>query len=103
MLSIKKKDTVVILVGRDRGKKGEVRELRPQKDQVIVTGVNLVSKHTRASQTKPGGIQKIEAPLHMSKVALVCPKCSKPTRIKADKLSTGEKVRVCRKCGEIII
>lgn len=93
----------MVLSGRDKGKKGEVRELQPGKDRVIVAGINIVSKHSRPSQSKPGGVQKIEAPVHISNVALVCPKCSRPARPKTDRLSTGEKIRLCRKCGEVIL
>ncbi|MFH1618858.1 MAG: 50S ribosomal protein L24 [bacterium] len=102
-IKIKKKDTVVVLAGRDRGKKGEVKELRPDKNRLVVTGINIVHKHAKAKQNQPGGIQKVEASLDMSNVALVCPKCSRATRPKSDRLSTGERVRVCRKCGEVIL
>jgi len=103
MWKIKKKDTVVVLSGRDKGKKGEVRGLLPDKSRVLVSGVNMVTKHARTAQNKPGGIQKKELPLHISNVALICPKCDKPIRPKSDKLNTGEKIRVCRKCGEFIL
>ncbi len=102
MLMIKKKDTVIVLAGKDKGKKGEVHKVMPEALKVLVTGVNLVSKHARPAQQKPGGIQKKEAPLPLSKVALVCPKCGKVTRPKAGALKTGERIRVCRKCGETI-
>ena len=101
-MKIKKKDTVVVLTGKDKGKKGEVRKVMPGESRVLVAGVNLVSKHARAGQNKPGGIQKKESPLHISNVALVCPKCAKAGGPKTDFLKTGEKIRVCRKCGEVI-
>jgi len=100
--NIKKKDTVEVLSGKDKGKRGEVRKLHPDDDSVLVAGVNMVTKHAKPTQGKPGGIQKKEMPLHISNVALVCSKCSKTTRPKSDVLKSGEKVRVCRKCGEII-
>ena len=100
--TIRKKDTVEVLSGKDKGKRGEVRGLLPQENRVLVAGVNMVSKHAKTTQNKPGGIQKKEMPMHISNVALVCSKCSKPTRPKANVLKSGEKVRVCRKCGEII-
>lgn len=103
MLKIKKKDMVVVLTGRDKGKRGEVRSVEPDKGRVVVAGVNMVSKHARATQSKPGGIQKKEMPLMLSKVALVCPKCDKASSPKINRLNTGEKVRACRKCGEIIV
>ena len=100
--NIRKKDTVEVLSGKDKGKRGEVRQLLPSESRVLVAGVNMVTKHAKASHNKPGGIQKKEMPLHISNVALVCAKCSKSTRPKSDTLKSGEKVRVCRKCGEII-
>ncbi len=103
MLLIKKKDNVIVLSGKDKGKRGEIRKLEPGKNRVIVSGINIVAKHARPAQSKPGGIQKIEAALHLSKVALLCPKCNQPCRPKIDKLATGEKVRLCRKCGEVIL
>ena len=103
MFRIKKKDTVIALAGKDRGKKGEVKELEPQKGRVVVSGVNIVSKHARPTQTKPGGVQKVEAAMAISNVALVCPKCNQPVRPKIDHLATGEKIRLCRKCGEVIL
>jgi len=103
MSNIKKKDTVMVIAGKDKGKTGEVRKVMPEKGRLVVAGINLVSKHARASQGKPGGIQKIEAPINTSNVALVCPKCKKQNRPKAGKLENGEKIRICRKCGETIL
>jgi large subunit ribosomal protein L24 len=102
MHNIRKKDTVVVLAGKDRGKRGEVHSVMPHKDAVVVTGVNVVTKHAKATQGKPGGIQKKEMPLHISNVALVCPKCDKAVRPKSGAMKNGEKVRLCRKCGETI-
>jgi len=103
MQKIKKKDTVLVISGRDKGKKGEVLRVFPDKSAVLVSKINVVTKHQRATQGQTGGLQKKEMPLHVSKVALVCPKCSQPMRPKADKLSTGERVRVCRKCSEVLV
>jgi len=100
---LKKKDKVVVLSGKDKGKRGEIRKINPDAGTVFVIGVNMVTKHAKATQNKPGGIQKKEAPLHISKVALVCPKCDKAARPKSGRLNSGEKVRLCRKCGEMII
>lgn len=102
MLNIKKKDKVVVISGRDKGKKGEVREVLSDKSKVIVTGVNVVSKHEKPRKDKPGGIVKTEAPIHVSKVMLICSKCEKPTRI-GMKTEGDQKLRTCKKCGEIII
>lgn len=101
MQRIKKKDTVQVISGRDRGKKGEVLDVL--EGRVIVSKVNLVTKHKRPTQSEPGGRQHIESPLPVSKVMLVCPKCQQAIRPKNDKLQTGEKVRLCRKCGEVIL
>ena len=103
MTNIKVKDTVVVLCGKDKGKRGEVRRIISGKDKVVVGGVNMVVKHARAAQNKPGGIQKKEAAMHLSKVALICPKCSKTMRPKFETLNSGEKIRVCRKCGGQIV
>ncbi|MFC1512489.1 50S ribosomal protein L24, partial [bacterium] len=65
--------------------------------------INLVKRHTKPSQSEPGGIREIEAPIHMSNVKLVCVKCGKPARVKTEWLSDGQKVRICKKCGEMII
>jgi large subunit ribosomal protein L24 len=103
MLSVKKKDKVVVLSGKDKGKKGEVLNVFPDKGKVIVSKINFVKRHTKPTQRDPGGIHEKEAPIAMSKVMLVCPKCDQAARPKFDKLSDGKKIRVCRKCGEMII
>jgi large subunit ribosomal protein L24 len=102
-MQIKKKDKVVVLAGKDKGKQGEILKCYLDKDRVVVSKVNFVKRHTKPTQTDPGGIVEKEAPIHVSNVQLVCVKCNKPTRIKFEKLSDGSKVRVCKKCGEIII
>lgn len=102
-LHIKKGDTVFVLSGKDKGKKGKVIEALPQKSKVVVEGVNKVKRHTKASQKLPqGGIIVKEAALSSSKVMLVCPECDKPTRIKKTELANGVVARICKKCGEII-
>jgi large subunit ribosomal protein L24 len=103
MLTIKKKDKVVVLSGKNAGKQGEVLKVYPDKMRVLVSKVNFIKRHTRSTQTEPGGIREKEAPLPLAKVMLVCPKCSQPTRPKFDRLSDGKKVRVCRKCSEMIV
>ena len=102
-LKIHKKDRVVVLAGRDKGKTGEVLKLFPADGRVLVGKINVVTKHKKARQNEPGGLQKMEAPISYSNVMLVCPKCDKPIRPKLDTLRTGERVRVCRKCGETIL
>jgi large subunit ribosomal protein L24 len=103
MLNIKKKDKVVVLYGKDKGKKGEVLDVFPKESKVIVSKLNFVKRHTKPTQKDAGGIIQKEAPIAISKIMLVCPKCDKPSRSKFDKLPDGKKVRVCRKCGEIIV
>lgn len=103
MLHIKKKDKVIIISGKDKGKKGEVLKVYPEKSRVIVAKINFVKRHTRPTQTDPGGIREKEAPLGISKIMLLCPKCNQRTRPKFDQLSDGKKIRLCRKCGEMIV
>jgi large subunit ribosomal protein L24 len=100
---IRKKDKVEVIAGRDKGKRGEVNKVIPGKNRVVVAGVNIVTKHERPGRNKPGGIQKVESGLDASNVMLVCPKCDKAVRPKADRLETGERIRKCRKCGEAIL
>ena len=102
MLKLKKKDTVIVLAGKDKGKKGEIKEIMPEARKVVVMGINIVSKHKKTTKAKPGGIHKVEAPLDISNVQLVCPKCGKPARVKVG-VQGGEKLRSCKKCGEAIV
>ena len=98
---IRKDDTVQVLAGKDKGKRGTVIRIIPKKDAVLVSGVNIVKKAMRKkSQQDQGGIAEIEAPLHISNVAIVCKKCG-PTKI-GYKIDGDKKVRVCRKCGDVL-
>lgn len=102
MAKIKKGDTVVILSGKDKGKTGEVTKSLPKDDKVVVAGVNVITRHRKPSQTNPqGGLDRAEAPLHVSKVALADPKTGKPTRVRFE-TKDGKKVRVAVKSGETI-
>lgn len=102
-LSIKKNDTVVVTMGKEQGKRGRVLAVMPTKQRLLVERVNLVKRHMRPSKRyQQGGIIEREAPVHLSNVMLVCPKCDKPTRLGNKMLETGKKVRVCRKCAEVI-
>jgi len=103
MLTIHKKDKVVVLSGKSRGKQGEVVQVLRGDSRVLISKVNFVKRHSRATQTAPGGIREKEASIHISNVMLICPKCSKPMRPKIDFLSDGTKVRTCRKCGEMLV
>lgn len=103
-MKIKKGDTVQIITGDDKGTKGTVHRVFPKKDQLIVTGVNMIKKHQRPTgQTRTQvGIIEREAPLHASNVALVCAKCQKATRVGFEVAPDGSKTRVCKNCGEVI-
>jgi large subunit ribosomal protein L24 len=102
-MKIRKNDTVLVIAGKDRGKKGKVRKALPKKDKVIVEGVNMIKRHSRAKgQARQAGIIELEAPLDISNVILICNKCNKPARIGFSFLSDGRKARICRSCGEVI-
>lgn len=103
MMTIHKKDKVVVLSGKSRGKQGEVVKVLREDSRVLVSKINFVKRHSRPTQTQPGGIREKEASIHISNVMLVCPKCSRPMRPKIDTLSDGTKVRACRKCGEMLV
>ena len=100
MNRIKTGDTVMIITGRDRGNTGKVLAYSPKEKKVIVEGQNFVTKHIKPRrQGEAGGIVKAEAALYASKVMPVCPKCNKPTRV-GFTVKDGDKVRVCKHCGE---
>ena len=98
-MNIKKDDKVIVLSGKDKGKSGKVIAADPKGLKVTVEGVNVATKHQKPKkQGQDGGIIKLETPIYVSKVQLVCPKCGKSTRV-GHKLVDGKKVRVCKKCG----
>lgn len=102
-MNIKKNDTVVVLSGKDKGKKGKVLSADPKNGKVIVEGVNMAKHHIKPRKMgDEGGIIRKETPIYASKVMRVCPKCDKPTREAHMFLKDGTKVRVCKKCGETI-
>ncbi len=101
-LKIKKGDEVIVITGRDKGKKGEVLKVLTSENRVIVQGVNLVTKHQKPTQVSPGGINKKELSIHISNVAVADPKTDKPTRVGYKLLNDGKKVRIARKSGEEI-
>jgi len=102
-LGIKKNDTILVITGKEKGKKGRVLSVSPLKDQLLIERVNIIKRHMKPSRKyTQGGIIEKEAPLHLSNVMLVCPKCSKPTRIGNSLLQDGSKVRMCKKCREVI-
>ena len=98
-MNVKKNDTVVVLSGKDKGKRGKVLSVDPKTRKVVVEKINMAARHQKPrKQGDEGGIIQKEIPLYASKVMTVCPKCSKPTRV-AHKIEGGKKVRVCKHCG----
>ena len=98
----RKGDDVIVISGRDKGKKGNIVRVMPKDERVIVQGVNMVKRHTRPSQTNPGGIVEKEAPIHLSNVAHIDPVGGKATRIGFKILEDNRKVRLARRSGEMI-
>ena len=103
-LSVRKNDNVVVLSGRDRGKRGRVLSVVPGKPRVLVEGVNIVKRHTKPNPQRniKGGIVEREGAIDVSNVQVVCPECGKPTRLGSRLLGDGRKVRVCRKCEGVV-
>lgn len=98
---IKKNDTVIVIAGRDKGKKGVVLKSMPKENKVVVQGINLVKRHTKPSQESAGGIISKEAPIDVSNVALIDPTSGKPTRV-GFKTVDGRKVRYAKRSGDVI-
>ena len=102
-MKIRKNDTVLVIAGKDRGKKGKVRFTYPKNERVMVEGINFIKKHARAvRQARQTGIIEQETPIHASNVMLLCDKCNHPTRAGFRFLEGGKKVRICRVCREVI-
>ncbi len=102
-MKIRRGDLVLVRAGKDRGKRGRIKRVLPKKEQVIVEGVNLVKKHRRPrGQMDQGGIIELEAPLHVSRVMLICPRCKEPTRVGYELLPEGGKVRICKACRQAV-
>ena len=102
-MKIRKNDTVLVIAGKDKGKKGKVRFAYPKDERILVEGINMVKRHTRArGQVRQAGIIEREEPIHVSNVMLLCNRCNHPTRIGFHYLQDGKKVRICRACGEVI-
>lgn len=100
-MKIHKNDTVQILLGKDRGKTGKVLRVFPKKDKVLAEGINIYKRHVKKTRQHEGGVIDISKPVNISNVALVCPGCKKATRV-GFKIEGKTKVRVCKKCKEII-
>ncbi|MDI6822365.1 MAG: 50S ribosomal protein L24 [Actinomycetota bacterium] len=102
-LKARKGDKVLVIAGKDKGKKGKILVALPKRERVIVEGVNVVKRHTRPTQRNPqGGIIEKESAIHVSNVQLICPNCGQPTRIGKREISEGKRVRICKKCGQDI-
>lgn len=101
-VKIKKGDQVFAIAGRDKGKKGEVLKVLPEDNRAVVSGINIVKKHQKATQAGPGGIVQKELPIHISNLAIVDPKSGEASKVGYKTLDNGDKVRVARKSGEVI-
>jgi large subunit ribosomal protein L24 len=99
---IKKNDLVEVIAGTEKGKRGKVLRVITDRERAVVEKVNRVRRHKRADQTSQGGIVDIEAPMHLSNLALVCDKCDRPVRVGFKMLEDENKVRACRRCGEVL-
>ena len=102
-MKIKKNDTVMIISGDEAGKRGRVLDVYPKKGRLLVEKLNIIKKHMKPSKKySQGGIIEKEASIHRSNVIIVCPKCDKPSRIGHKMLENGRKIRICKKCNEIM-
>ena len=99
-LHVKKGDTVMVIAGKDKSKTGKLLSVVAKKDGVLVEGINVIKRHTRARGSQPGGIVEKEAPVHISNVMPYCGKCKKAVRTAINILEDGKKTRICKKCGE---
>ena len=100
---LKKNDLVEVIAGKEKGKTGKVLKVLIKKDRVVVEKINFIKRHSRPSgRTKQGGIVEKEAPIHISNVLLICPKCNQGVRLGKKILEDGKKALVCKKCGELI-
>ena len=102
-LKLKKNDTVMVITGRDRGKTGKVLRVMGDKGRVLVERLNIVKRHTKPrGMRSPGGIVEKEAPIHFSNLMLMCDRCNAPVRLGVRELEDGRRVRVCRRCGDMV-
>ena len=101
---VRRNDQVIVVTGKDRGKRGRVMKVLPDRNRLVVEGVNMVKRHTRPNPQRQvkGGIVEREGSLHASNVQLVCPECGAPTRIGRRVLTDGRRVRMCRKCEGVV-
>ncbi len=99
---LRKNDRVMVMAGKDKGKVGRIKLIDLQKYRAIVEGAQIIKRHTKPGPRSSGGIIEKEAPIHISNLMLICPKCTDPVRISKKVLDDGTKVRICKKCGEVI-
>ena len=100
-MKIRKEDNVLVIAGKDKGKKGKVRFVYPHQERVLIEGVNMIKTHSRVSQqVRQAGLIEREAPVNLSNVMLICTRCNKPIRVGFKHLDDGRKVRICRSCKE---
>jgi large subunit ribosomal protein L24 len=103
-MKVVKNDNVIIVTGNYKGKKGKVLKVFPKENRVIVEGVNFMKRHTRPTQkNQQGGIIEKEAPIHISNLMVICPKCDTPSRLGRKMLENRKYVRVCKSCGEMLV
>ena len=102
-MNIRKNDNVLVIAGKDKGKKGKVRRVDPKHERITVEGINMIKKHARATgRVRQAGVIEREDPLHVSSVALLCGRCNRPARVGFRVLEDGKRVRICRSCQEVI-
>lgn len=102
-MAVKKNDVVVVIAGKDKGKRGKVLKVIPKTDRALVERLNFIKRHTKPGRTsRQGGVLERESPIHVSNLMLVCTKCDQPVRVGHSRLADGRKVRVCKKCGEVV-
>lgn len=102
-MKIHKDDTVLVISGKDKGKRGKVRRILPDEGRLMVGGINMTKRHSKARRAaRQAGIIELEAPLSISKVMLICSKCDRPVRVGVRFLEDGKKVRICHSCEEVL-
>jgi len=102
-MRVAKDDTIIVIAGDEKGKTGKVLKVYPDKNRLLVEGINFIKRHTKQrSRMQPGGIVQKEAPIHSSNVMVVCPRCGEGTTPKRSRLAEGRTVRICKLCNEII-
>lgn len=102
MMKLRIGDEVLLTAGKDKGRRGKIERIFPKEGLVLIPGLNIYKKHQKALRGQKGGVLEISRPLPFSNLALVCPKCAKPTRVGFQIDKTGEKARICRQCARLI-